>query len=159
MDHESTTENNETIEILIFTEADIPARPLAVSPKITIDELIRLVMPEQHELFVIVVEEEDIPRERHHRLHDCGIKHHHRVHCHPKQIHYTVDMEAQKTSHHRLTPTQIMNNAEIDPKTHYLIRLMGRKEQESYKDKPEEQIHLHNGMRFTTASLEPVTVS
>lgn len=159
MDNDPTTENNETIEILILTEADIPARPLTVSPEITIDELLRLVVPQHHELFVIVVEEEDAPRERHHRLHECGIKHQHRVHCHPKQIHYTVDMEAQETSHHRLTPVQIMSKANVDSKTHYLIRLIGRQDQESYKDKPEEQIHLHNGMKFTTASLEPVTVS
>jgi hypothetical protein len=60
---------------------------------------------------------------------------------------------------HILTPNEIMANAGIDPNAHYLIRLVGEKNQESYKDRPDAPIHMHEGMRFITASLNPTPVS
>ena len=34
---------------------------------------------------------------------------------------YTVDGEAQSTTEHVLTPTQILQAAGVDPATHYLV--------------------------------------
>jgi len=149
----------ETIEILVEREADVPAQSHSVSPEITIIELIRILVPDRPDDFVIVVEEEDAPRGPHHRLHECNIRHHTRVHCHPKVIHYTVDNEHQETRHHKLTAKQILENAKFDPKTYYLIRLIGKHHQESYKDKPDATIHMHNCMRFTVGSSGPTPVS
>src|ERR1700722_1625353 len=75
-------------------------RPLTIAEEATIEDLLRMISPEGHAELFIVVEEESEPRERHHKLHECGIRDGHHVHCHPREIHYTVDKEPQKTRHH-----------------------------------------------------------
>ena len=49
--------------------------------------------------------------------------------------------------------------AEVDSATHYLIRLYGVNQQESYRNDPNKVIHMHNRMKFITCSLEPTPVS
>lgn len=67
-------------------------------------------------------------------------------------IHYTVDSEPQTTDRRELTPRQILVNAKDDPAKVYLIEVKG-KEQVSFKDKPDVEIHMHDGMIFVTAAL------
>jgi hypothetical protein len=71
---------------------------------------------------------------------------------------YTVDDEPESTSEHILTPTQILSNAVIDPATHYLVQIEGKK-QISYQSNPNEQIHMHEHMKFISVSTGPTTVS
>lgn len=66
---------------------------------------------------------------------------------------YTVDGEPQSTSEHTLTPTQILKNAKIDPAKNYLVQIVGGK-QISYKDKLDEQIHMHEHMTFVSVTLQ-----
>ena len=73
-------------------------------------------------------------------------------------FHYTVDDEPQTTSEHILTPTQILSNAGIDPNRHYLIEIKGN-HQESYRDKPNAEIHMHEHAKFVSASTGDTTVS
>ncbi len=73
-------------------------------------------------------------------------------------FHYTVDDEPQTTSEHVLTPTQILRNAGIDPNTHYLVQIIGN-HQESYKDEPDIEIHMHEHMKFVSVSTGPTPVS
>ena len=76
-------------------------------------------------------------------------------------IHYTLDDEPQETTEMVLTPRQIMENAKpapIDPSTHYLVQIEGQ-HQVSYKDKPDEPIHMHEKMRFVSISTGPTPVS
>ncbi len=76
-------------------------------------------------------------------------------------IHYTLDDEPQTTAERVLTPRQILKNAKphpIDPETHYLIQLEGH-HQVSYKDRPDEPIHMHENMRFISESVGPCPVS
>ncbi len=40
---------------------------------------------------------------------------------------YTFDGKSQSTTEHQLTLNQILANAEIDPATHYLVQIEGRK--------------------------------
>jgi hypothetical protein len=80
---------------------------------------------------------------------------------HTHVIHYTLDDEPQETTEKVLTPRQIMENAKpapIDPNTHYLVQIEGH-HQVSYKDKPDEPIHLHERMRFVSISTGPTPVS
>jgi hypothetical protein len=147
------------IEIYVHTEADCEAKLIKVNPEITVEDLLRLVSPERHHELLLILEEEDTPKERHHRLAECGIQHGHHVHCHPHVIHYLVDDDEQKTKHHKLTPVEIMTKAVVDSATHYLIRLYGVNEQESYRNDPNKVIHMHNRMKFITCSLEPTPVS
>ncbi len=71
---------------------------------------------------------------------------------------YTVDDEPQSTSEHVLTPREILRNAGIDPDAHYLVQLVGNT-QKSYKDKPEEQIHMHQHMTFISVATGSTPVS
>lgn len=73
-------------------------------------------------------------------------------------IHYTVDGEEQTTTQKELTPRQILTNAGDDPTKVYLIEVKG-KEKESFKDKLDVEIHMHDGMVFVTAALGGGTVS
>jgi len=62
-------------------------------------------------------------------------------------IHYTVDGELQSTTVETLTPREILSNADIDPDTHYLIRVDGR-DGESYRDNPDQPIHIDEHVAF-----------
>lgn len=76
----------------------------------------------------------------------------------PHVIHYTVNDEPQETTEHVLTPVQIMQNAGVDPQTNYLVEIKGRA-RESFQDKPNEPIHMHEHQKFVTVSTGPVPVS
>lgn len=71
---------------------------------------------------------------------------------------YTVDDEPYTTTAHVLTPIQILQEAKIDPATHYLVLLQGQ-HQHSYKDNPNEEIHMHEHMKFIAISTGPTPVS
>ena len=77
---------------------------------------------------------------------------------HAHLIHYKVDDEPESTSEKILTPVQIMKSAGIDPETNYLEQLTSH-DPISYKDKPNEQIEMQNGMRFITKPTGPMPVS
>ncbi len=71
---------------------------------------------------------------------------------------YTVDDEPQTTTAHELTPTQILQNAGIDPATHYLVEIRGH-ERISFQGKPDVEIHMHEHMKFISVSTGPTPVS
>jgi hypothetical protein len=69
-----------------------------------------------------------------------------------------VDGEPLSTSEKVLTPTQIIALAKLDPSTRYLIEIEGKHEV-SYKDKPDQPIHIHEKQRFVTRFCGPMQVS
>ncbi len=71
---------------------------------------------------------------------------------------FTVDDEPFSTHEHILTPTQILQIAGIDPATHYLVEIRGN-HQESYKDKPNEPIHMHQHAKFVSVFTGSTPVS
>jgi hypothetical protein len=73
-------------------------------------------------------------------------------------IHYTVDDEPESTKESVLTPVQIMTGAEIDAQTNYLEQIVGHNFI-SYKDNPNVEIEMKNGMRFITKPIGPMPVS
>jgi hypothetical protein len=77
---------------------------------------------------------------------------------HEHWIHYTLDDEPESTIAKILTPVQIMTDAGIDAQTNYLEQILGH-EFKSYKDNPNEQIEMKNGMRFLTKPTGPMPVS
>jgi uncharacterized glyoxalase superfamily metalloenzyme YdcJ len=144
------------IEVFVHENGDEP-KTIKISEEETVEQLLREVSPKGHVDLLLMVEDE--AKERHRRMCDVGVGHGHHVHVRPREIHYEVDGEKQTTREHKLTPRQIMTNAKIDADTHYLIELRGKKEQHSYKDKPDEPIRMHNNMKFITGSLGPTPVS
>jgi hypothetical protein len=62
-------------------------------------------------------------------------------------IEYFIDDEPQITDDRVMTPTQILAKANLDPASHYLVRLDGASKH-SYEGKPSEQIHMHPKIRF-----------
>ena len=75
-----------------------------------------------------------------------------------KEIEYFVDDEEQSTVEKVLTPLQILQKAEIDPENNYLVQLEGN-HQESYEDKMEEPIHMHEKMKFISVYTGETPVS
>ncbi len=73
-------------------------------------------------------------------------------------FHYTVDDEQQTTSQHVLTPRDILINVGLNPTTYYLVQIKGN-EQESYKDKYDEQIQMHQDMTFISVYIGDTPVS
>jgi hypothetical protein len=101
--------------------------------------------------------------DEHHHHHEPHEEHHgHHEHHKPHEIEYFVDDEPQRTTEKVLTPTQILTKAGIDPASHYLVQIKihdGHKEQISYKDKPNEEILMHECMKFVSNSKVPTPVS
>ena len=62
------------------------------------------------------------------------------------------------TEKHEMTPREILDLAGFDPSKFYLIQIEGDHEV-SYKDRPDEVIHMHDKMTFITAKLGPTPVS
>jgi hypothetical protein len=73
-------------------------------------------------------------------------------------IHYTVSDEPQSTTQKEMTPVEIMKNAGVDPAQNYLIQIEGN-HKKSYKDNPNEIIHMHDKMTFITNFMGPKPVS
>jgi hypothetical protein len=76
----------------------------------------------------------------------------------PHVIHYTVDDEPQQTTEHELTPHQILTNAGISAGDHYLVEIEGN-HRKSYKDVPDEPIHMHEHQKFASVFTGTVPVS
>ena len=73
-------------------------------------------------------------------------------------INFEVDGEELDTTKHKLTPVEIMRLAGIDPANHYLSEIRGH-EQISYKDAPNVEIQMHEGIKFVSASTGPTPTS
>lgn len=75
-----------------------------------------------------------------------------------KTIEFTVDGEDLVTTERVLTPVQVMDLAGIDPANHYLSEIRGH-DQISFKDDPTVEIHMHEGIKFVSASTGPTPTS
>ncbi len=71
---------------------------------------------------------------------------------------YTLDDEPQSTDEHTLTARQILQKAGIDPQTHYLVQIEGQ-HQVSFKDNPDDPIHMHQHMKLVSVFNGPTPVS
>lgn len=74
-------------------------------------------------------------------------------------IRYSVNDEPEWTKHKELTPVEIMNDAGVDSETNYLTEIKHDHKKESFKDKPNERIHMHDDMKFITTFVGPKPVS
>ncbi len=77
---------------------------------------------------------------------------------HKDWIHYKVDDEPESTLEKVLTPYKIMHNAGIDPKTNFLEQIKDH-HVISYKEDPNKDIEMENGMRFIAKPTGPMPVS
>jgi hypothetical protein len=75
---------------------------------------------------------------------------------HPVEI--TVDGETYTAPRKKMTPTEILQLAGLEPSANYLVRKHGR-EQTSYKDEPNKEITLHPREEFISVPIGDTTVS
>jgi hypothetical protein len=75
-------------------------------------------------------------------------------------FHIEVDGEVEVSRDATLTPREIMKRADVDPERHYLkvLKMNGHPE-ESYRDRPDEPIHLRQNQAFATVAMTPTPVS
>ncbi len=74
--------DHKEIEIYVHNAHQRDPQLIRISEAATIEELLQRVAPHEHAEMVLIVEDEDQPRERHHRLHEGNIHHRHHVHVH-----------------------------------------------------------------------------
>ncbi len=74
------------------------------------------------------------------------------------EIEYSVDGEPEHTAKRVLTVREILKRAGLDPKERCLVLIKGKK-QFSYRDRLDEDIRMHPGMKFVTVFCGPVPVS
>ncbi len=75
-------------------------------------------------------------------------------------IHFSLDGEEVTTTEHEMTPDQIIHDlGGKDPTQNYLVELRGKDQQESFKGRGEEPVHLHDNQRFIIVSLGSTPVS
>lgn len=101
---------------------------------------------------------DDFDKMEHQELEQKGLKaaesHQHHI------IHFMVDGEPEETERREITPNVIIREFGLkDPSTNYLVRIQGGHKKDSYRDRGDEIIKLHNGMQFQIISLGPTTVS
>lgn len=71
---------------------------------------------------------------------------------------FTVDGESFSTTDHTLSPNQILQIAGIDPTNYYLVEIRGN-HQVSYKDNPNEVIHINQHDKFVSVFMGQTPVS
>jgi hypothetical protein len=75
-------------------------------------------------------------------------------------FHIKVDGEVEVSRDATLTPREIMKRADVDPDRHYLKALkMDGHPEVSYRDRPDEPIHLRQSQEFATVAMTPTPVS
>ena len=70
------------IEIYVHTSDHHEPKLVKISEESTVEDLLKVIAPEGHSEVFLIVEGEDEPKEHHHKLSHCGIKHRRHVHCH-----------------------------------------------------------------------------
>jgi serine protease inhibitor ecotin len=76
---------------------------------------------------------------------------------HPVAI--TIDDEPYTDAYHKMAARDIIALTGNSADDHYLVELIGKRQQKSYKDKPDEIIELHNGSAFMTVPTGGTEVS
>lgn len=76
---------------------------------------------------------------------------------HPVDI--TIDDEPYSAPDHKMAARDIIALTDNSADDHYLVELIGKRQQKSYKDKPDEIIELHKGSAFTTVPTGGTEVS
>jgi hypothetical protein len=77
----------------------------------------------------------------------------------PKSITITIDGDDHVVEKEEMTARALLELAGLDPSTSYLILLHGEGKQESYRDRLDEEIKLHNKMQFVSGDLGPAPVA
>ena len=75
-----------------------------------------------------------------------------------KTVTINLDGEPLELLDRDTTPNEILLAANLDPATHYLVKLQG-KHQESYQGRGEETVKVHNHERFISLSTGPTPTS
>jgi hypothetical protein len=76
----------------------------------------------------------------------------------PKKITIEVDDEKSEVEERSMTVSELLGLIDLDPAESYLVELRGQGGQKKYEG-AEEEIKLHNGIRFVSADRAPAEVA
>ncbi|MGO9791467.1 MAG: hypothetical protein ACLP8S_18795 [Solirubrobacteraceae bacterium] len=82
---------------------------------------------------------------------------HHEAHKHSVQI--IIDEQKVTAPSHEETPCELLQLVDKSANEDYLVLIKGKRDRESFKDHPDQEIRLHRDMTFITVSLGPTPVS
>lgn len=81
----------------------------------------------------------------------------HHVHQHAVTI--SIDGDVVVAPTRKQTARELLALVGLSADANYLVLVKGQRDRESYKDRPDEPIHLRPHMQFIHVSLGPVPVS
>lgn len=90
------------IDIHIHTSNGVEPRVLKIAEDATIEELIKelratgAAIGESEGKISLWIDDEEVVCHRHKRIHECGIRHGHHLHCHPRGVVITVNTREKK---------------------------------------------------------------
>jgi len=76
----------------------------------------------------------------------------------PKKIAIEVDDEKFEVEERSMTVSELLGLIDLDPAESYLVELRGQGGQKKYEG-AEEEVKLHNGIRFVSADRAPAEVA
>jgi|1185.fasta_scaffold623508_2 sulfur carrier protein ThiS len=76
----------------------------------------------------------------------------------PKKITIEVDDEKFEVEERSMTVSELLALIDLDPEESYLVELHGQGSQKKYEG-ADEEIKLHNGIRFVSADRAPAEVA
>jgi len=90
------------IEINIYSSNSVDPRLVKIAEDATIGEFIKeaqaagAAIGEPGEEIILLVEDKQVACRKHQKIHECGIQHGHRVHCHPHEVVIIVNTREKK---------------------------------------------------------------
>jgi len=90
------------LEINVYSSNSVDPRLIKIAEDATIEQLLKeaqaagAAIGEPGEEIVLLVEDKEVVCRRHQKIHECGIKHGHRLHCHPHEVVIIVNTREKK---------------------------------------------------------------
>jgi hypothetical protein len=112
---------NHEIELYIHTADHCEPKLIKIDDHATVEEVLKQIAPQAHGEMHLSLEGADDSHDRNRKLHECGIKHRHHVHCHRcKKVTVTVFYNGEKS--HAFPPS-----ATIEKVLHWALHAFGLK--------------------------------
>lgn len=119
------------IEVILITKEGAEPHPLKIKEDATIAELIKALrdagaaFADSDDEITLWVDDKEIQCRKHQKVHDCGIKHGHHLHCHPRAVTIFVNTRPKKWSAREISFQEVVvlafGNYSDDPNVVYTV--------------------------------------
>lgn len=102
------------IEVILHTKEDAEAKPLKIAENATIGDLVQALrkagapVGDSVEDLTLWIDDNEVRCRKHQKLHECGIRHGHHVHCHPRAVTIIVNTRPKKWSKREISYEEVV---------------------------------------------------